>query len=149
MTFKKALLGSLFVPVEESLLNVTDDKRQVALERCASYKESIKDYLAVNDKIPTGFKLKEEHAENKRRILSTLGGTEQDWQDWQWHMRNTITDIDILAKILELSAEEVSDIERVAEKCRWAISPYYASLMDYKDRDCPVHKQGVPSILIF
>jgi glutamate 2,3-aminomutase len=138
---------SKFVPVEKSPLHVSADKRQVALERCASYTEAIADYLAVKDSIPCGLNLTETYSENKKRILKVLGGTENDWQDWRWHMKNTISSVDVLANILELTEAEVKQIKQTEEKYRWGVSPYYASLMNKTDRNCPVRLQGVPSIL--
>ena len=139
--------GSKFVPVEKSLLHVTEDKREVALERCASYTETIADYLAVKDKIPCGLKLTDQYRDNRNRILAVLGGTEEDWSDWRWHMRNTISKVETLAQILDVSDEEKRQMAEVEETYRWGVSPYYLSLMDREDRACPVRLQGVPSIL--
>ena len=142
-TEKKARLQ--FIPVEKSLLHVTQDKRKVALERCASYKESIKDYLAVKDKIPCGLNLAKEYEKNKKRILDVLGGSEDDWQDWRWHMRNVITDSGILSKIIDLDAKERKDLANVEKKYRWGVNPFFASLMDRKDRNCPIRLQSIPT----
>ncbi len=137
-------MKSKFLPVEKSLLHVTPDKRKVALERCASYKESIKDYLAVKDKIPCGLKLAKEYEKNKKRILDVLGGTEDDWQDWRWHMRNVITDKGILSRIIDLNAQEKRSLGKVEKRYRWAVNPFFASLMDRRDRNCPIRLQSVP-----
>ena len=138
---------SRFVPVEESPLHISDDKRRVALQRCASYRKAIQDYLAAREGIPCGLDLGEVYAESRRRVLDVLGGTEDDWQDWNWHVRNTIDSVEVLAKILNLTDREVARIRRTEGRYRWGVSPYYASLMDPADRDCPVRKQGIPSIL--
>ena len=106
----------------------------------------ISDYLAVEKSIPTGYRLRERINGQKEKILSLLGGSPQDWQDWRWQLRNRITDVDILAKIVELTPEEIEDIRRTGEKFRWAISPYYASLMDPQDPRCPIRLQAIPSI---
>jgi lysine 2,3-aminomutase len=146
-TSSKAPESSKFVPVEKSLLHVTADKRQVALERCQSYTDEIADYLAVKDKIPFGLDLTEVCENNKRRILEVLGGSESDWHDWRWQMRHTISSVDVLREILPLSNSEIEQIRKTEKKYRWGVSPYYASLMDREDRKCPVRMQGIPSIL--
>lgn len=138
---------SKFVPVEKSPLHVTDDQRKAALERCESYTAAIADYLEAREGIPCGLDLSNEYAEGRRRVLAALGGTEQDWRDWKWHVRHTITDVNRLAQIVELSDVEKEQIHSVEKRYRWGISPYYASLMDPADRRCPIRMQAVPSAL--
>ncbi len=146
MVKKDDTSDSTFVPVEKTMLHITPEKRKYALERCESYKESIADYLAVKDSIPTGRKLAAEYEKNKKLILDVLGGTNDDWKDWRWHLRNTIRSVDQLARIIELTTEEQGHIKDVEEMYRWGVSPYYASLMDRKDRKCPVRMQSVPIV---
>ncbi|MDP7081589.1 MAG: hypothetical protein QF415_16995, partial [Candidatus Undinarchaeales archaeon] len=146
MAKKDDTSDSTFVPVEKTLLHITPEKRKYALERCESYKESIADYLAVKDSIPTGRKLAAQYVKNKKRILDVLGGTDDDWKDWRWHLRNTIRSVDQLVRIIDLSKEEHGHIRDVEEMYRWGVSPYYASLMDRKDRNCPVRMQSIPIV---
>lgn len=138
---------SKFVPVETSPLHVSDDKRQLALERCASYKAAIQDYLDARDRIPCGLQLAETYAEGRARVLRALGGTEDNWNDWHWQMRHAISDVDTLAQIIELSDAEKEAIRSTETHYRWGISPYYASLMDRTDASCPIRLQSVPSAL--
>ena len=49
-------------------------------------------------------------------------------------------------KVINLTEDEVKDIEAVMERFRVGITPYYASLMDPDDPNCPVRKQVVPTI---
>jgi glutamate 2,3-aminomutase len=123
-----------------------EERRKLALARARELRNRISDYLAVEKSIPTGYRLRERINGQKEKILSLLGGSPQDWQDWRWQLRNRITDVDILAKIVELTPEEIEDIRRTGEKFRWAISPYYASLMDPQDPRCPIRLQAIPSI---
>jgi lysine 2,3-aminomutase len=134
-----------FVPVEKSPLHVTDDQRRVALERCASYTEAIADYLEARKSIPAGLDLADEYAAARRRVLKALGGTDDDWADWRWHVRHTITDVTVLANIIDLTDDEQQQIRSVESSYRWGISPYYASLMSQTDRRCPVRLQSIPS----
>ncbi len=115
--------GSRFIPAEKSLLHVTEDKRQVALERCESYTEAISDYLEAREQIPCGLNMGEEYAAGRARVLEVLGGTEEDWQDWQWQLKKTITSVNVLGKIVSLSEEEREQIGRIEGTFRWGISP--------------------------
>jgi lysine 2,3-aminomutase len=72
--------------------------------------------------------------------------TEKEWGDWHWHVRNRITTVEALKRVISLTAEEEEGIRTTLARFRMAISPYYASLMDQDDPCCPIRKQGVPTI---
>lgn len=74
------------------------------------------------------------------------GVSENDWNDWAWQVRNRITTVEELGKVVNLTAQEKEDIDGVLKKFRMGITPYYASLMDAQDRKCPVRLQAVPRI---
>lgn len=59
--------------------------------------------------------------------------TEEEWHDWQWQVRNRITDVETLKKIINITEKEEKEIGEVLNKFRMGITPYYASLMDPKD----------------
>lgn len=73
--------------------------------------------------------------------------SEDEWNDWHWQVRNRITDVDTLKKVINLTEDEEKDIQEVLGKFRMGITPYYASLMDKNDPNCPIRKQAVPTIL--
>lgn len=126
-------------------LPTAEGKREAALRRAAELKARIEDYLAAQAYIPTGFSCQAVIEENRRRILAVLGGREADWADWRWHLRHRLTNPTILRAILSLSEAEVEQIALVGRRFRWAISPYYASLMRPGDPHCPIRRQAVPS----
>jgi len=129
-----------------SPMYIPEENRKIARERAKKYVEMISDYLEAREKIPTGLKCYEQYKENKRRILKVLGGREENWNNWEWHLKNSIRDTSLLSKIINLTDEEIKDIEKTATQYRWSVSPYFASLMDPEDRNCPIRKQGVPII---
>lgn len=73
--------------------------------------------------------------------------TEEEWNDWQWQVRNRITDVATLKKVINVTDQEEKDIEAVLKKFRMGITPYYASLMDPDNPNCPIRKQAVPTIM--
>ncbi|MDO5713979.1 MAG: lysine 2,3-aminomutase [Tissierellia bacterium] len=73
--------------------------------------------------------------------------SQEDWDDWQWQVRNRIQDVDTLSKIFDLEEEEKEDIQQVLKRFRMGITPYYASLIDPKNPMDPVRMQAIPSIL--
>ncbi len=73
--------------------------------------------------------------------------TDDMWYDWQWQVRNRITDVETLGKIIKLTDEEKENIGEVLNKFRMGITPYYASLMDPEDPKDPIRMQAVPTIM--
>ncbi|NMB07317.1 MAG: lysine 2,3-aminomutase [Tissierellia bacterium] len=73
--------------------------------------------------------------------------TDEEWHDWKWQVRNRITDVDTLKQIINITEKEEKEIGEVLEKFRMGITPYYASLMDPDDPNCPIRMQAVPTIM--
>ncbi|MBC8588576.1 lysine 2,3-aminomutase [Paratissierella segnis] len=73
--------------------------------------------------------------------------TSEEWNDWKWQVRNRITKVETLKQIINLTEQEEQDINQVLKKFRLGITPYYASLMDSDDKNCPIRMQAVPTIM--
>jgi len=69
---------------------------------------------------------------------------DSDWKDWHWQLKNRIKDVDHLSKVIDLTDQEKEEINQALGKLRMAITPYYASLINNDDPDCPIKKQAVP-----
>ncbi len=69
----------------------------------------------------------------------------RNWEEWRWQLAHRITSAEALEKYIELTDAEKQGIEAASRKFTWAITPYYASLMDRVDRRCPIRMQIVPS----
>ncbi len=132
---------------EDIKIIIPAEKRVAALERASELKENIDDYLEARGTIETGFSLEDKYQKNKELIMELLDAREEEWQDWHWQVENRISDEEKLSKIINLSDEEKNEISRVGSRYRWSVSPYYLSLMDRDDPECPIRKQSVPSIL--
>ena len=70
---------------------------------------------------------------------------EEDWNDWNWQVRNSISSVEELEKYIQVDEELAREIEETEDDYRWHLTPYWASLMDEKDPDCPIRKQAIPS----
>lgn len=69
--------------------------------------------------------------ENKTKILNYFGGTETDWNDYKWHLKNVICDSKPLLDLIELTKNQKAAIEKAnLNKIPFGITPYYLSLMD-------------------
>ena len=70
--------------------------------------------------------------------------TEAEWCDWHWQLRNRIQSPAALSRIVRLSEDELSAVQRHSKNLPLAITPYYASLMDADDPQQPVRRAVVP-----
>ncbi len=71
--------------------------------------------------------------------------TPEQWNDWRWQVRNRITTLEQLKQVIDLTAEEEEGVRQCLKTLRMAITPYYATLIDPEDRNCPIRKQAVPT----
>ncbi|HHV04300.1 MAG: lysine 2,3-aminomutase [Bacteroidales bacterium] len=83
--------------------------------------------------------------ESRRKQLFP-GVTDQEWNDWKWQIRNRIVNLEQLRKYITLTPEEEEGVQQSLKMLRMAITPYYLSLIDPDDPDCPIRKQAIPSI---
>jgi lysine 2,3-aminomutase len=68
-------------------------------------------------------------------------------RDWQGQLRESVRSVDHLARVLDLTPEEIEGARRAErEGLPIAITPYYLSLCDPHDAACPVRRQCVPRI---
>jgi len=72
--------------------------------------------------------------------------SKEEWNDWHWQLRNRITNVDELAKVVPLTSQERKEIDLCLQNFRMAITPYYASLINGANLNCPIRKQCIPSI---
>lgn len=80
--------------------------------------------------------------------LNLRGDSEADqpsWNDWRWQARHAVTDLQALDKALHLSdSERIGALRAAAAGMPISITPYYLSLCDPRDPECPIRRQCVP-----
>ncbi len=79
-----------------------------------------------------------------RFINSLKSATPIDWEDWTWQISHRIRTKEDLSEILDLTPEEIEGIEGCGQKLTMAIPPYFASLIDPNDSNCPIRRQCIP-----
>ncbi len=72
--------------------------------------------------------------------------TDEQWNDWRWQVRNRIETLEDLKKYIKLTPQEEEGVTKSLQTLRMAITPYYMSLVDVNNPNCPVRKQAIPSI---
>lgn len=71
--------------------------------------------------------------------------TDEQWNDWKWQVKNRIETLEDLKKYVSLTPEEEEGVKKTLQTLRMAITPYYISLIDPENPNCPVRKQAVPT----
>jgi lysine 2,3-aminomutase len=66
------------------------------------------------------------------------------WDDWKWQLQNRILDLEELQQKIELTLEEVKAFQAAKEFFSFSVSPYYLSLIDRANPNCPIRKQTIP-----
>ncbi len=71
--------------------------------------------------------------------------SEDEWNDWRWQIANRITTVETLKEVVPLSPEEEQGVGKATQILRMAITPYFATLIDRDDPNCPIRQQAVPT----
>ncbi len=74
------------------------------------------------------------------------GIREEEWRDWRWQMRHRIRSAEALRAWIDPHEDELRAIEALSQRFHFVITPYYASLMDPDDPECPIRRQVVPRL---
>ncbi|HPI68902.1 MAG TPA: KamA family radical SAM protein [Bacteroidales bacterium] len=74
--------------------------------------------------------------------LTTL----DSWNDWKWQLRNSITGIDELKKIMKLSQKEIMAINNLKGRLPMRITPYFASLIYRTGYAHPLRRNVIPVV---
>lgn len=89
----------------------------------------------------------EQQQKQKNKVLNYLNATMDDWNDWKWHISHRLHTIDDLANLLQLTSKQLYDMKQVSEHFRFAISPYYFSLIDFSAPEKnPIGAMSLPNI---
>ncbi|MCM8789604.1 MAG: lysine 2,3-aminomutase [Candidatus Omnitrophica bacterium] len=67
-----------------------------------------------------------------------------DWEDWHWQLRHRITTKEQLAQVIKLTPDEEAGIKKATGRLSLAITPYWVTLIDPEDANCPLRRQAVP-----
>ncbi|GAB0056502.1 L-lysine 2,3-aminomutase [Candidatus Magnetaquicoccaceae bacterium FCR-1] len=72
--------------------------------------------------------------------------TRSMWSDWRWQLRHRFRNPAALARVLRLSDSERTALDHVTNGPPWAITPYYAALMNPDDPSHPLRRTLVPTL---
>jgi len=84
------------------------------------------------------------HAAPKGRPWTSV--PDEMWNNWIWQQQNRLRTMERLKTCIDVTEEEVQAFDKSSEMFNMAITPYYASLMDPADENCPIRLQSVPKL---
>ncbi|OHD57187.1 MAG: hypothetical protein A2Y33_09535 [Spirochaetes bacterium GWF1_51_8] len=72
-----------------------------------------------------------------------------DWNDWRWQIRNSITAIDELRQLIPLREDEIHVLSTERDCLPFRITPYHASLVHPEDSHDPLRRILIPDVREF
>ena len=75
-----------------------------------------------------------------------FGVTPEQFSNWRWQMKNQVASSDDLANIFALTGNEKEAFVKLHSKFHAGITPYYMTLMDPLNENCPVRLQAIPRL---
>lgn len=82
--------------------------------------------------------------DSRRKVLFP-DVTDDQWNDWKWQVKNRVETLEQLKSYIKLTEEEEEGVSKSLKTLRMAITPYYLSLIDPDNPECPVRKQAIPT----
>lgn len=71
---------------------------------------------------------------------------DNDWNNWKWQLQNRVQTAEQIKEIFDISQYEFEQLKKVSEKFRFAITPYYLSLIQNFNKSDPIYLQCIPQI---
>lgn len=68
----------------------------------------------------------------------------EQWRDWRWQLSHRLNTVEEFARIIRLTPEEITGLSAPG-RFRVDVTPYFASLMDPDDPNCPIRRQVIPT----
>lgn len=68
----------------------------------------------------------------------------EQWQDWRWQLSHRLNSVEDFARVVRLTSDEIAGLSAPGH-FRVDVTPYFASLMDPDDPNCPIRRQIMPT----
>ena len=73
--------------------------------------------------------------------------SDSDWNDWRWQLKNRVTQLEQLEELLpNMTSEERAGARLAKSKLAMAVPPFFFSLIDQNDENCPIRRQVIPRL---
>ncbi len=81
--------------------------------------------------------------DNRKKYFPEV--SDEQWNDWKWQLKNRIETFEQLKKYINLTTDEEEGVKKSLTTLRMAITPYYLTLIDTENPNCPIRKQAIPT----
>ena len=90
----------------------------------------------------------EKKIEEPKEVIPPLwkAVSEKEWNDWRWQLRHRVTTLEQLKEVIALTPEEMEGVKHSKGRLALAVTPYFVSLMDPTNPNCPIRRQAIPRI---
>jgi lysine 2,3-aminomutase len=133
----KGVHGRVFKDVKENHFFANLSKRNKAIKRSKQLDDYSSMILKHVEKYKSGLttSVVKKREKLKNKILKYFNAKSLDWNDYKWHFKNIITDLDTLSSLVKLSKKEKEALT-LAKKdgIPFQITPHYLSLFNEKGR---------------
>lgn len=68
----------------------------------------------------------------------------EQWTDWRWQLTHRLSTVEDFARVIDLTPSEIEGLSAPG-RFRVDVTPYFASLMDPHDPNCPIRRQVIPT----
>ncbi len=79
------------------------------------------------------------------KLLTKADFNSEDWNNSKWQLKNSINTLERASQWINVTPEEATAIEDCSSSFKWSVTPYYMSLMDKYDPNCPIRLQAMPN----
>ena len=77
-----------------------------------------------------------------RRVWQNV--SPEQWNDWRWQLAHRLSSVEDFSRILHLTPDEIAGLSAPGH-FHVDVTPYFASLMDPDDPNCPIRRQVIPT----
>ncbi len=68
----------------------------------------------------------------------------EQWYDWHWQYRHIVSTMEDLVQVLPMTPEAIEGAKSTMSDYKFASTPYYLTLIDAKNPECPIRLQTIP-----
>ncbi len=124
------------MPVVQDLAEIAGIR--ATIPSFTSFSRPIKKAASVPLKFPTSTRSEEFRARHFPLAAPA------EWCDWRWQLRNRVRSLEALERVVRLTDDERTAIQRHTGPLPFAITPYYLSLLDPDNADQPLRRTMIP-----
>ena len=106
--------------------------------------ENLSEALVKSEEPPDPAPEEPPHRSRSRRAPLWESIPDAQWNDWRWQLSHRLNSLEELSQIIQLTPDEEAGCR--SHHFRVDITPYFASLIDPEDPNCPIRRQVIPTV---